>query len=159
MLPLTAGVAFSTTHATPSVPHTDQHGVEYFLFIQYRTKVRWIQFTIMSKHSLYKRVEYPLNCLQKILQQPHDRLISECPIRHKRVVNDKSWHFIDLCHLNNNFRARERVEATSDPLNSFTMLIVQQQCNIIRVTVGGHLFLELIIRLASKITAYSENCP
>ena len=30
MLPLTAGVAFSTTHATPSVPHTDQHGVEYF---------------------------------------------------------------------------------------------------------------------------------
>ena len=50
-------------------------------------------------------------------------------------------------------------KATSDPFNGFTILIVPQQCNIIRVTIGGQLFQGLIIWLTSKITAYSEHCP
>ena len=50
---------------------------------------------------------FPIVASKKIFfQQPRDRLISECPIGHNRVVNAKSCHIIDLCHLNNIFESK-----------------------------------------------------
>ena len=129
-------------------------------FFSHRTKVRWIQFTIMSKHSLYKRVEYPLNCLQKNLATAtwQTNFWGSYPPQKSSKCQVLSLHWLVPFEQYFWEQGRGVSKATSDPFNGFTILIVPQQCNIIRVTIGGQLFQGLIIWLTSKITAYSEHC-
>ena len=130
-------------------------------FFSHRTKVRWIQFTAKTKFVQW--VEYLSNSgfQENILPTAtwqtnfwvsyRPQQSSKCQVLSHHWLVPFEQYFWE--------QGRGVSKATSDPFNGFTILMVQQQCNIIRVTIGGQLFQGLIIWLTSKITAYSEHCP